>query len=54
MVWMQTLITWAYYGITAATAVVLLRNFVREKDWQREVFYLIVLVPFLLRVLRLK
>lgn len=50
----QTLITAAYYVITAATALLLLRNFVREKDWQREVFYLIVLVPFLLRVLRLK
>lgn len=50
----QTLITWAYYGITAATALLLVRNFVRERDWQREVFYLIVLIPFLLRVLRLK
>ena len=54
MVLAQSLITFAYYGLTAVTAALLLYNFVRARAWEREALYLIVLVPFLLRVLRLK
>jgi multisubunit Na+/H+ antiporter MnhE subunit len=54
MITLQSIITLAYYALTAAAAALLLYNFVRAKSWEREVLYLIVLAPFLLRVLRLK
>jgi hypothetical protein len=54
MILLQSLITCAYYGLTAATAALLLYNFVREQAWEREVLYLIVAIPFLLRVFGLK
>lgn len=54
MITLQTVITFAYYALTAGAAALLIHNFVKAKRWDREVLYLIVLVPFLLRVLRLK
>ena len=54
MILAQSIITLAYYGLTAGAAALLLYNFVRAKTWDREVLYLIVLVPFLLRLLRVK
>ncbi len=54
MVLLQTFITVAYYGLVAFAAALLLYNFVRTKSWDREVLYLIVLIPFVLRLLRLK
>jgi len=54
MITAQSIITLAYYGLTAGAAGLLLYNFVRAKTWDREVLYLIVLVPFVLRLLRVK
>jgi hypothetical protein len=54
MITLQSIITLAYYALTAGAAALLLYNFAKEKSWEREVLYLIVLVPFLLRVFRLK
>ncbi len=54
MVVLQSVVTVLYYALTAATAAVLLYNFVKATKWDREVLYLIVLLPFILRVLRLK
>jgi hypothetical protein len=54
MITLQSIITLAYYALTAGAAALLVCNFVKAKSWEREVLYLIVLVPFLLRVLRLK
>jgi hypothetical protein len=51
---MSVLISVLYYAMTAFIAVLLVWNFVKRKAWQDEVLYLIVLVPFLLRLLRLK
>jgi hypothetical protein len=47
-------VTILYYLLTAYIAVVLMGNFIRRKKWQEEVLYIIVLIPFLLRLLRLK
>jgi hypothetical protein len=47
-------VTIFYYLLTAFVAVLLVWNFLRRKNWQEEVLYVIVLIPFLLRVLRLK
>jgi hypothetical protein len=54
MILAQSIITLAYYALTAGAAALLLYNFVKARTWDREVLYLIVLVPFLLRLLHVK
>jgi hypothetical protein len=51
---MNTIVTVLYYLMTAFVAVLLVRNFLKRKSWQEEALYVIVLIPFLLRLLRLK
>jgi uncharacterized membrane protein len=51
---MATIVTVLYYLITAFVAVMLVWNFLRRKNWQEEALYVIILIPFLLRLLRLK
>jgi uncharacterized membrane protein len=48
------IVTVLYYLMTAYIAVLLVWNFLRRKKWQEEVLYIIVLIPFILRLLRLK
>ena len=44
-----------YYLISAFVAAMLIWNFVREKeDKQKMILYLIVLVPFILRLFRIR
>ena len=47
-------ITVLYYLLTGAIAFLMINNFIRTKRWQEEVLYVLVLLPFLLRLLRLK
>lgn len=47
-------VTVLYYLMTAYIAVLLAWNFIKRKKWQDEVLYIIVLIPFLLRLFRLK
>ncbi|MGD2217148.1 MAG: hypothetical protein PVJ64_10335 [Gemmatimonadales bacterium] len=54
MVILQTLITVLYYGLIAYVAVILIWNFSKTRKWEQEVLYIIVLIPFLLRLFRLK
>ena len=51
---MNTIVTVLYYLLTAYVAVLLVWNFIKRKNWQEEALYIIVLLPFLLRLLRLK
>jgi len=51
---MDMVVTVFYYLLTAYVAVCLVRNFLKRKNWQEEALYVIVLIPFLLRLLRLK
>jgi len=51
---MAAFITFLYYLMVAFFAVCFIWNFRRSKNWQSEVLYLIVLLPFLLRLFRLK
>jgi uncharacterized membrane protein len=51
---MNLLVTVLYYLMTAFIAVLLVRNFLKRENWQDEALTLIVLIPFLLRLLRLK
>ncbi len=48
------IVTILYYLMTAYIAVLLVWNFLKRKKWQDEVLYIIVLIPFILRLLRLK
>jgi hypothetical protein len=48
------IITVLYYVLVAYIAVLMFWNLLKSKKWQEEVLYIIVLMPFLLRVLRLK
>lgn len=54
MVLLQTLITVAYYALVAYVAAMLLWNLIRTRKWQEELLYVVVLLPFLLRLFRLK
>jgi hypothetical protein len=54
MVLLQTLVTLLYYVLVGYVAVLLVWNFVRSRKWEEEILYIIVLVPFLLRLFRLK
>ena len=47
-------ITVIYYVIIAYASFLIITNFIKSKTWQKEVLYIIVLVPFLLRLFRLK
>jgi len=51
---MSALVTIVYYAMTAYVAGLLIWNLIKSKRWQDEILTLIVLVPFLLRILRLK
>jgi len=48
------MITVLYYMLSAYIAFMIVWNLVKSKKWQDELLYIIVLIPFILRVLRLK
>jgi hypothetical protein len=54
MAMLQTLVTFIYYCLIAYVAAILIWNLVRTRRWQEEVLYVVVLLPFLLRLFRLK
>ncbi len=51
---LTTIITLLYYILVGYVVVLLIYNLVKEKSWEREVLYVVVIIPFLLRLLRLK
>jgi len=54
MVFLGTLITVIYYLLIAGIVVIMIRNLIRTKSWEKEILYVVVLIPFLLRLFRLK
>jgi len=48
------MITVLYYILSAYVAFMIVWNLVKSKKWQDELLYIIILIPFILRVLRLK
>ena len=54
MVQLQMIVTVLYYTLVAWVAAMMIWNLVRSRDWKEEVLYVLVLVPFLLRLFRLK
>ncbi len=47
-------VTVLYYLLVAYVSALLVYNLVESREWQKEILYVIVLIPFLLRLLRLK
>lgn len=50
----QGLVSVLYYLLVAYVVVLLVWNLVRSRKWEEEILYVIVLIPFLLRLFRLK
>jgi len=54
MVLIQALVSFLYYLLVAYIAGLMIWNLIRSREWEEEFLYVIVLVPFLLRLFRLK
>jgi len=50
----MTVVTLLYYALVAFVSFILAVNLLKSKKWERDVLYVLVLLPFLLRLLRLK
>jgi hypothetical protein len=51
---MALTITLLYYLLVAYVAFLIVWNLVKSRRWQDELLYVIILMPFLLRLFRLK
>ncbi len=54
MVILSGIVTVIYYLLVAFIVFIMIRNLVRTRNWEKEVLYVVVLLPFLLRLFRLK
>ena len=48
------IVTVLYYLLTGFIAALVIWNLIKCKKWQDEILYIIILIPFLLRLFRLK
>ena len=48
------MVTLLYYALVAFVSLLLVVNLLKSRRWERDVLYVLVLVPFLLRLFRLK
>ena len=48
------IITILYYVLIAFIVVLIIYNMIKTKDWKKEIVYVIILIPFLLRLFMLK
>lgn len=48
------IVTILYYALTGFIAFLIIWNLLKSKKWQEEILYVIILMPFLLRLFRLK
>jgi hypothetical protein len=48
------MVTILYLALAAYAAFFMIWNFVKSKKWEEEALYVIVLIPFLLRIFGLK
>ena len=54
MVFIQSVVSFLYYLLVGYVVVLLVWNLLRSRKWDEEILYVIVLIPFLLRLFRLK
>lgn len=50
----MVVVTILYYVMVGYVSLLLLHGLITSKRWERDVLYILVLIPFLLRLLRLK
>ncbi len=50
----QSVVSVLYYVLVAYVVVLLVWNLLRSRKWDEELLYVIVLIPFILRLFRLK
>lgn len=48
------IITAIYYLFIAFVSILIIYNLIKTKDWKREIIYIVILLPFLLRLFFLK
>ena len=48
------IVTILYYLMATFVAGLIVWNIFKTKKWQEEVLYIVILIPFVLRVLRIK
>ena len=54
MILLSSIVTVVYYLLLTWIVFILIRNLIKTKSWETEILYVVVLVPFLLRLFRLK
>ena len=54
MTTLQSVVSVLYYVLVAYVVVLLVWNLLRSRKWDEELLYVIVLIPFILRLFRLK
>ena len=54
MILLSGIVTIIYYLLVTFIVFIMIRNLIRTKHWETEVLYIVVLMPFLLRLFRLK
>jgi hypothetical protein len=50
----MAIVTFLYYLMAAYVSLLLIYNLIKSKKWERDLLYVLVLIPFLLRLFRLK
>ena len=51
---LNTIISVIYYLFIAFIAVLIVYNLIKTKEWKKELIYIVILIPFLLRLFMLK
>jgi hypothetical protein len=51
---LNSIISIAYYVLAAFIVILIIYNMIKSKDWKEEILYVIILIPFLLRIFFLK
>ena len=51
---LSSAISVVYYALIAFIVVLIIYNLIKTKDWKKEIVYVIILIPFLLRLFMLK
>jgi len=51
---LTTIITFIYYLFIAFISILIIYNLIKTRDWKKEIIYVVILLPFLLRLFLLK
>ena len=51
---LTTIVTIIYHALLAFISVLIIYNLIKTRDWKKEIVYIVILIPFLLRLFMLK